>query len=105
MGLHLGLGFFMEQISILALIVQITLPIITALGFDPIWYEILNTLLAEIGLVMPPIGLNLFVVSRYSEQRLAAIFGGVIPFMIGLVVLVFLLIAYPSLSLWLPNRM
>ena len=105
LGLHLVLGVFMEQISILVLIVPITLPIITALGFDPIWYGILNTLLAEIGLVMPPIGLNLFVVQRYSKQRLGAIFAGVVPFMIGLVVLVFVLIAYPSLSLWLPNRM
>ena len=105
LGLHLILGVFMEQISILVLIIPLTLPIITALGFDPIWYGILNTLLAEIGLVTPPIGLNLFVVSRYSKQSLAAIFAGVIPFMIGLVVLVFLLVAYPSLSLWLPNRM
>lgn len=105
LGLHLVLGFFMEQISILVLIVPITLPIIVALGFDPIWYGILNTLLAEIGLVMPPIGLNLFVVSRYSKQRLSSIFAGVIPFMIGLVALVFLLVVYPDLSLWLPNRM
>lgn len=105
LGLHLILGVFMEQISILVLIIPITLPIITALGFDPIWYGILNTLLAEIGLVMPPIGLNLFVVQRYSKQQLASIFAGVTPFMIGLIVLVFLLIAYPSLSLWLPNRM
>ena len=105
LGLHLVLGVFMEQISILVLIIPITLPIITALGFNPIWYGILNTLLAEIGLVMPPIGLNLFVVQRYSKQSLADIFAGVIPFMFGLIVLVFVLIAYPSLSLWLPNRM
>lgn len=103
--LHLVLGVFMEQISILVLIIPITLPIITALGFDPIWYGILNTLLAEIGLVMPPIGLNLFVVSRYSKQDLTAIFFGVMPFIICFVLLTFLLVAYPSLSLWLPNRM
>lgn len=103
--LHLVLGVFMEQISILVLIIPITLPIITALGFDPIWYGILNTLLAEIGLVMPPIGLNLFVVSRYSQQDLTAIFMGVMPFIICFVLLTFLLIAYPGLSLWLPGRM
>lgn len=105
LALHLVLGLFMEQISILVLLVPITLPIIVALGFNPIWYGILNTLLAEIGLVMPPIGLNLFVISRYTDQSLGDIFGGVIPFLFGLGVLVLVLVAFPQVSLWLPSHM
>lgn len=104
-ALHFILSFFMEQISILVLIVPITLPIVTALGFDPIWYGILNTLIAEIGLVTPPVGLNLFVVERYSDQPLGEIFRGVVPFMSALILLVFVLWAFPGLSLWLPNTM
>jgi C4-dicarboxylate transporter, DctM subunit len=104
-ALHFILSFFMEQISILVLIVPITLPIVTALGFDPIWYGVLNTLIAEIGLVTPPVGLNLFVVERYSDQKLGDIFRGVLPFMSALILLVFVLWAFPGLSLWLPNTM
>ena len=104
-ALHFVLSFFMEQISILVLIVPITLPIVTALGFNPIWYGVLNTLIAEIGLVTPPVGLNLFVVERYSDQKLGDIFRGVFPFMAALVVLVGVLWAFPGLSLWLPNTM
>lgn len=103
--MHFLLSFFMEQISILVLIVPITLPIVTALGFDPIWYGVLNTLIAEIGLVTPPVGLNLFVVARYSDQRLGDIFRGVIPFMLAMILLVFVLSAFPQLSLWLPSTM
>src|SRR3546814_9102477 len=68
--IYLVLGCFMDQVAILVLTLPMTLPVIQALGFDPVWFGVIIVLTAEIGLVTPPLGLNVFVVARYTRRPL-----------------------------------
>ncbi|MEO7241869.1 MAG: TRAP transporter large permease [Variovorax sp.] len=99
---YLVLGFFLDQVAILVLTVPITLPIITVLGYDPIWFGIIVTLTSEIGLVTPPVGLNVFIVSRYTQTPLQEVFAGVTPYVIAMLGLLALLAAFPRLVMWVP---
>lgn len=107
-GLSIGyviLGFFLDQIAILALTVPVMLPLIVDLGYDPIWFGVLIVLLGEIGLVSPPLGLNVFVVSRTIQQPPGEIFWGVLPFTAVVALVAVLFITFPEVVLWLPNTM
>jgi tripartite ATP-independent transporter DctM subunit len=100
--LYLALGCILDQIAILILTVPIVLPVIKALGFDPMWFGILVIVLAEVGLVTPPVGLNVYVVARATNRPVEDIFRGVAPHVVAHLVLIFLLVAFPALVLWLP---
>ena len=102
---YLVLGFFLDQISILILTVPIVLPLTNSLGFDPIWFGILVILLAEIGLVTPPVGLNLFVVASATGQPIEGVMYGAFPHVLAHLVLIVLLIIFPQIVLWLPETM
>ncbi len=102
---YLVLGCLMDQVAILILTVPIVLPVIKALGFDPVWFGVIVILMAEVGLVTPPVGLNVFVVARYAKRPLAEIFGGVWPHVFSHLLLVALLVAFPQIILWLPAQM
>ncbi len=102
---YLILGCLMDQVAILILTVPIVLPVIKALGFDPVWFGVIVILMAEVGLVTPPVGLNVFVVARYAKRPLAEIFGGVWPHVFGHLLLVVVLVAFPQIILWLPSQM
>jgi len=101
--LYLVLGCFMDQIAILFLTVPITLPIILALGYDPFWFGVVVIITAEIGLVTPPIGLNVFVVSAYSNVKVKDIFVGVSPHVAAHLLVIALLVAFPAIVTWLPE--
>lgn len=103
--LYLILGCFLDQISILILTVPVTLPLIVSLGFDPIWFGIIVILLAEIGIVTPPLGLNVFIVAKMTQTPVEDVFRGVGPHVVALILLTVLMIAFPSLILWLPDQM
>ena len=102
---YLILGCLMDQVAILILTVPIVLPVIKALGFDPVWFGVMVILMAEVGLVTPPVGLNVFVVARYAKRPLAEIFGGVWPHVFSHLMLVVTLAAFPQIVLWLPSKM
>ncbi|ALE74275.1 TRAP dicarboxylate transporter, DctM subunit, unknown substrate 3 [Pseudonocardia sp. Ae168_Ps1] len=102
---YLVLGAFLDQLAILALTVPVVLPLIEQLGFDPIWFGVLIILLAEIGLVTPPLGMNVFIVSSSTGRPAEEIFVGVLPYVLGLLVLVVLLAAVPGIVMWLPETM
>jgi len=102
---YLILGCLMDQVAILILTVPIVLPVIKALGYDPVWFGVIVILMAEVGLVTPPVGLNAFVVARYAKRPLAEIFGGVWPHVISHLLLVAVLVAFPQIILWLPSKM
>jgi tripartite ATP-independent transporter DctM subunit len=102
---YLVLGCLMDQIAILILTVPIVLPLVKALGFDPVWFGVVVIVMAEVGLVTPPVGLNVFVVARYAKRPLAEIFGGVWPHVFSHLVLLGFMVAFPSIILWLPNKM
>ncbi|WP_424579997.1 TRAP transporter large permease [Crystallibacter crystallopoietes] len=102
---YLVLGFFMDQLAIIALTVPVTLPVVEALGFDPIWFGIVVILLAEVGLITPPLGLNVFVVARASRMPLETVFAGSIPFVFAILAVGLLLFFFPQLVLFLPELM
>jgi len=102
---YLILGCLMDQVAILILTVPIVLPLVKALGFDPVWFGMIVIVMAEVGLVTPPVGLNVFVVARYAKRPLAEIFSGVWPHVFAHLLLVGVLVAFPQIILWLPSRM
>ncbi|TCP43428.1 tripartite ATP-independent transporter DctM subunit [Tamaricihabitans halophyticus] len=103
--IYLVLGAFMDQIAILALTVPVVLPVVEELGYDPIWFGVMIVLIAEIGLVTPPLGLNVFIVARATGRRAEEVFRGVVPYVGALLVLVLVFLAFPQLVLWLPEMM
>lgn len=103
--IYLFLGFFLDQIAILILTVPVVLPLIVQLGYDPIWFGVVVIVMAEIGLVTPPVGINVFVVSRYTGVPVEDVFIGVTPHVIAHLVAITLLILFPALVLWLPSTM
>lgn len=102
---YIVLGCLMDQIAILILTVPIVLPLIKALGFDPVWFGVIVIVTAEVGLVTPPVGLNVFVVSRYTRLPLQEIFSGVWPHVYAHIILLAILVAFPQIILWLPSKM
>ena len=94
----------MDQIAILILTIPVVLPVMKALGFDPIWFGVLVIVIAEIGLLTPPVGLNVFVVARYTG-RPREVFAGIWPHVFAHLILIAILIAFPSLITWLPSQM
>ena len=103
--IYMLLGCLMDQIAILILTIPVVLPVIVTLGFDPIWFGVVVIVLAEVGMVTPPVGLNVFVVARFSGRPLEEIFAGVWPHVVAHLLLVVVLCAFPALVLWLPSTM
>ncbi len=102
---YILLGSFMDQMAILVLTVPIVLPLIKSLGFDPIWFGVIKIVTAEVGLITPPIGLNCFIVARYAKRPVTEVFHGTFPHFIAHLVVIAILVAFPSLVLWLPSHM
>ena len=102
---YIVLGSFMDQMAILVLTVPIVIPLIKSLGFDPIWFGVLKIVTAEVGLITPPIGLNCFIVARYAKRPVTEVFQGTFPHFIAHLVIIAILVAFPSIVLWLPSHM
>jgi len=105
LAIYIVLGCFLDQISVLILTVPISLPVILALGFNPVWFGILVIVTAELGMVTPPVGLNVFVVSRYAGMRPSAVFRGVLPHIVAHLAVLGIFVAWPQTILWLPTTM
>jgi tripartite ATP-independent transporter DctM subunit len=106
MAMYLVLGCLMDAMAMIILTVPIIFPVITALGFDPIWFGIIIVMTVELGLIHPPVGMNVFVIkSVVQDVDFSTIFAGVIPFVIADLLRLVILIAFPILALWLPGRM
>jgi C4-dicarboxylate transporter, DctM subunit len=104
--LFLALGCFMDTLAIIMLVVPIVYPAITALGFDPIWFGVMVVLMSCIGLITPPLGLNVYVVQGMAKDiQLSEIFKGVAPFFVANVLVVVLLTIFPDIALILPRLM
>ncbi len=99
------LGAFMDQAAIIVLTVPILLPIVTSLGYDPIWFGVIMIVTAEVGLVTPPIGLNSFIVARYTSRPIGEVFSGVLPHVAAHMLIIAILVIFPALTLWLPATM
>jgi len=100
------LGCFMEGLSIMLLTIPIVLPIIIDLGFDPIWFGIMITLVMEMSLITPPVGLNVFIISGVApDVPMYTIFRGITPFWVALLACIVILMIFPEVATFLPQSM
>ena len=102
---YLALGAIMDTFGMLILTLPLVLPITVAIGYDPIWTGIYLTVLMEIAMLTPPIGLNVFVLERATGVPARRIFSGVWPFVAASLLMVVILIFFPGLAIWLPETM
>jgi C4-dicarboxylate transporter, DctM subunit len=106
MLMYLVLGCLMDAMAMIILTVPIIFPVVTALGFDPIWFGVIIVMTVELGLIHPPVGMNVFVIkSVVPDVNFTTIFVGVLPFIITDLIRLVILIAFPIIALWLPSRM
>jgi len=106
MLMYLVLGCLMDSLAMVILTVPIIFPVVTHLGFDPIWFGIIIVMTVELGLIHPPVGMIVFVIkSVVQDVKFTTIFKGVLPFIITDLIRLVILIAFPIIALWLPSRM
>lgn len=105
MILYLILGAFSDAITITILTIPIFAPLLTSLGLDLVWFGVLYVVNMEIGLIVPPVGENLFFMRNTFNIRIADLLKGEVPFLITLFIFLLLVLFFPELSLWLPNMM
>ena len=106
MVIYVLLGTVMEELTMVLLTIPLFFPIVVALGFDPVWFGVLIVMVIQIGLVSPPVGMNLFVINTLLPKvGLGNIFRGVWPFVVVQMITLGILLAFPALSLWLPSFM
>ncbi len=106
MLIYVLLGTIMEELSMVLLTIPVFFPIVTALGFDPVWFGVLIVFVVQIGLISPPVGMNLFVLNALlADVSLKQIFRGVWLFVVMLIVAMLLVLEVPQLALWLPGFM
>ena len=99
------ISMFMDEIPLLLLTLQLTFPLITSLGFDPIWFGVLSMMMVSMGLVFPPVGLIAFVVSATADVDLMKVYKGTSILMMSIVITTILLMIFPQIALWLPATM
>ena len=105
-AIYVVLGTAMEELSMVLLTMPVFFPVIVQLGFDPVWFGIIIVCVVEIGLISPPVGMNMFVLKTLlPEVPTGTVFRGVMPFMWADVVRLAILVAFPWISLWLPSLM
>jgi C4-dicarboxylate transporter, DctM subunit len=104
--IYVLLGTAMEELSMVLLTIPVFFPLIVHLGYDPVWFGVLIVVVVEIGLISPPVGMNLFVLKTLLPNvPQNTVFRGVLPFMLADCVRMALLIAFPAISLYLPSLM
>ncbi|GLR27527.1 TRAP transporter large permease [Limnobacter litoralis] len=102
--LLLVLGFFLPPVAIILMITPVILPPMIAAGFDPVWFGIVLTINMELGLITPPVGLNLFVINGIAPDiKFGEILRGVMPFIVIMILYIVLLAVFPDIVMWLPN--
>ena len=106
MLMYLVLGCLMDAMAMIILTVPIIFPVIVQMGFDPIWFGVIIVMTVELGLIHPPVGMNVFVIkSVIKEVSFSTIFKGVLPFVMTDLLRLLILILFPIIALWLPSKM
>jgi C4-dicarboxylate transporter, DctM subunit len=103
--LYLVLGCFMDLVAMLILTVPLVHPLMVHLGYDPIWFAVLTVVMGEVGMVTPPMGMNVFVISKYTGLPASEIFKGSMPHVIAHLIALAVLVLFPQIILWLPYSM
>jgi C4-dicarboxylate transporter DctM subunit len=104
--IYVVLGTAMEELSMILLTVPLFFPVVTGLGYDPVWFGIIVVIVVQIGLISPPVGMNIFVVKNLIRHlSIGTVFRGVTPFTVALVALLAIIVAFPPLATYLPAFM
>jgi tripartite ATP-independent transporter DctM subunit len=103
--LYIPFGMFLDTLGMILLTVPIFFPVIVQLGFDPIWFGVLICMMAELGMVTPPVAINVFVVQGVTKVPMEDIFRGVLPFIFVYLIAIGFIVAFPEISLFLPRTM
>ncbi len=99
-------GALMDEMAMIILMVPIVFPVLMHMGFDPIWFGIIIVTACQLGMICPPVGINVFVINSIAKDvKLTTIYGGVMPFIVTDIVRMVLLIVFPAIALWLPATM
>jgi TRAP-type C4-dicarboxylate transport system permease large subunit len=107
LAMYFALGMFIDALSMMVMTLSVVHPIVVGLGYDPVWFGVVLVLLLEIGLITPPVGMNLFTIQaiRPNSIALSEVATGAAPFVILLLMGVAVFVAFPEIVLWLPSRM
>lgn len=101
---YVVIGCFLEGIGMVLITVPVFLPLVVQYGYEPVWFSIIVVIVVELGLIHPPVGMNLFVIqAQVPDIRLGSVYRGILPFLIAPFVLLALLLMFPQLALWLPK--
>jgi tripartite ATP-independent transporter DctM subunit len=101
---YIVLGCFLEAIGMVLITVPVFQPLIVKFGYDPVWFAIIVVIMVEVGLIHPPVGMNLFVIQAQApDVKITAIYRGIIPFLIAPLILIILLFLFPGIALWFPK--
>jgi C4-dicarboxylate transporter, DctM subunit len=96
-------GSFIDDLAFLILATPIFFPVVIKLGYDPIWFGVILHLFAMIGIIIPPVAINVFVVRNMTKVPFGVIYSGVLPFLIGLILCAALLFVFPQIVVYLPS--
>lgn len=102
---YIVLGLFLDGLSIMVMTLPITLPLVVAVGFDPVWFGVFIVIMIELGLITPPIGFNLFVLQVMTGHKMGFIARAAFPFFLLLCVAAIVITAFPEIALWLPDAL
>jgi tripartite ATP-independent transporter DctM subunit len=102
--LYVFLGMFLDVFAAVVLTIPVIFPVVVGLGFDPIWFGVIIVLILEMGLITPPVGMNVFALAGVTQIPLDVIFRGVTPFVAAMMLCVILLVLFPQIALFLPGR-
>jgi TRAP-type C4-dicarboxylate transport system permease large subunit len=97
-------GFFMDSMALIVVTVPIFYPIVQKLGFDPIWFGVMMVLVCEMGVITPPVGVNVFVIKGIApDVPLFVIFRGILPFLVALIIVTIIILFVPQIATFLPS--
>jgi len=103
LAIYIVLGAIFEEVSVMLITLPFVLPLVVGYGYSPVWWGIINVIVIEIGMIAPPIGLNVFVVQSLARDvPMKTIYAGILPFFYALLLTLALLLAFPPLTMWLP---
>ena len=98
-------GSFIEDLAFLILATPIFLPVVLKLGYDPVWFGVIVSVITMIGIILPPVAINAFVVSGVTKEPVGVVYRGIYPFLAGMTICLLILLFFPEISLWLPNML
>lgn len=103
-ALYIVLGCFLEGIGMVLITVPVFLPVIAGYGYDPLWFGIIVVIVVELGLITPPVGMNIFIIQAQAPDiNLGQLYKGIAPFLVAPIIMIILLFLYPQIALWLPD--